>query len=126
MQREEEGVEADRRRQCQAEPHEGRQHKASVQDLLEDRSTHAGADGAEGERNSVAILGVDEAGDDRVGLERTQDSTGLFCTDASQTGDVYIGVEAFASVNNITMPPRHWYTLAVAHERFTVTRRSTS
>ena len=53
-----------------------------------------------------------------VGLGQDEDTAGLFCTDASQTGDMYVGVHAYPSANNVTMPPRHWYTLSVAHEIF--------
>ena len=52
-----------------------------------------------------------------VGLQAVSDATGLFCTDATSQGDFYIGVNALALANNVTMPPRQ-YTLTIAHEIF--------
>ena len=53
-----------------------------------------------------------------VGLGTDQATEGLFCTDDSQTGDMYIGVHAESILNNVTLPPRHWYTISVVHEIF--------
>ena len=61
-----------------------------------------------------------------VGLDSADATAGLFCTDASQTGDMYVGVEAVASYNNVTLAPRHWFTLTVAHERFDDSALSTA
>ena len=53
-----------------------------------------------------------------VGLGAEADTAGLFCTDASQVGDMYVAVHASPSENNVTVQPRHWYTLSVTHEIF--------
>ena len=53
-----------------------------------------------------------------VGLGADAATEGLFCTDASQLGDMYIGVHALAVVENVTMAPRQWYTLSIVHEIF--------
>ena len=31
---------------------------------------------------------------------------------------MFVAVRALPSENNVTLPPRHWYTLSVAHEIF--------
>jgi hypothetical protein len=31
---------------------------------------------------------------------------------------MYIGVRAEIALNNVSLPPRHWYTISVVHERF--------
>jgi len=53
-----------------------------------------------------------------AGLRNQQQTTGLFCTDSTRTGDMFIGVFAEALVNNVTLPPRHWYVITISHERF--------
>ena len=69
-------------------------------------------------RKGVCTTGIDAELNMAVGLQAVSDTTGLFCTDATSQGDFYIGVNALALANNVTMPPRHWYTLTIAHEIF--------
>ena len=56
-----------------------------------------------------------------VGLRDQSSTTGLFCTDATESGDMYISVYAEGLVNNVTLPPRAWYTLSISHEIFDAT-----
>ena len=37
---------------------------------------------------------------------------------ASQAGQLYIGIYAEPSMNNVSLPPRHWYTFRLDHTVF--------
>ena len=53
-----------------------------------------------------------------VGINRPRNSASTFCTDASQAGQLYIGIYAEPSMNNVSLPPRHWYTFRLDHTVF--------
>ena len=53
-----------------------------------------------------------------VGINTAANSASTFCTDASQAGQLYIGVYAEPRMNNVTLPPRHWYTFRLDHTVF--------
>ena len=50
-----------------------------------------------------------------VGYDVPTSSASTFCTDAAIAGPLYIGVYAHAAVNNVTLPPRHWYAITIEH-----------
>ena len=56
-----------------------------------------------------------------VDLNAPTATTGLFCTEASDAADMYVGVYAELGYNNVSLPPRHWYRLAVSHQVFDTT-----
>jgi len=53
-----------------------------------------------------------------VGISTAANSASTFCTDASQAGQLYIGVYAEPEMNNVSLPPRHWYTFRLDHTVF--------
>ena len=53
-----------------------------------------------------------------VGINTAANSASTFCTDASQAGQLYIGVYAEPSMNNVSLPPRHWYKFRLDHTVF--------
>jgi hypothetical protein len=53
-----------------------------------------------------------------VGLRDTAGTAHLFCTDDALAGDLFVGVRALDWVNNVSLPPRHWYHLTLSHVAF--------
>ena len=87
-----------------------RSHRASGR-----ASSGSGAASRPGHRWHVAPVFCAQANQGDDFLVIGEDDPGFCPGSAGSTCTLYIGVYAHADVNNVTLPPRHWYAITIEH-----------